>query len=311
MSITTGLPRVGFIGLGVMGTPMSTHLARAGYPLTVYDLRSELASRLEADLDNTVAASSPAEVASQSDIIITMLPNGEVVREVLHGEDGLLAQVQPGAILLDTSSSEPWLTQQSAEELKAKGASVVDAPVSGAQHGAQTASLVFMVGGSAQDVERVTPLLECMGRAIFHLGDVGAGHAMKCLNNMVTAMNLLALSEGLAVGIRYGLDPARMTDVINESTGGSWVSKTHIHQRILNRAFDDPFKLELMVKDIGIGMELARQTGIPVPASANGYHLWKAASLASGPGASVSELVRWVEQLTGVVIESNATGRIR
>ncbi len=304
MSSTSNLPKVGFIGLGVMGTPMSTHLSRAGYPLVVYDIRTELAVQLAAELSNTSAATSPAEVAASSDIIVTMLPNGEVVREVLCAEDGVYAGLRPGSLLLDTSSSEPWLTQQTAEEMRAKGCSVVDAPVSGAQHGAKTATLVFMVGGDDADVERVRPLLQCMGRAIYHLGGVGAGHAMKCLNNMITSMNLLALAEGLAVGTRYGLDPAVMTDVINESTGGSWVSKTHIHQRILNRAFDDPFKLELMVKDIGIGMELARQTGVPVPLSANGQHLWKAAALAAGPGASVSELVRWVEKLTGVTIES-------
>ncbi|MGE4338800.1 MAG: NAD(P)-dependent oxidoreductase, partial [Pigmentiphaga sp.] len=231
----TAKPAVGFIGLGVMGRPMTGHLAKAGYAVTVYDTNAKIPRALAKTLSNTTAARSPAEVAAASDIIITMLPNGEIVQQVLNGDDGILAGLRPGSLLLDTSSSEPWLTQRSHEQMQAAGASLVDAPVSGAQWGAEAAELVFMVGGSGTDVERVRPLLDCMGRAVFHLGGVGAGHAMKCLNNMITAMNLMALSEGLAIGTRHGLDPAAMVDVLNVSTGMSWVSQTHIHQRVLNR----------------------------------------------------------------------------
>jgi 3-hydroxyisobutyrate dehydrogenase len=179
---------------------------------------------------------------------------------------------------------------------------MLDAPVSGAQWGAQAAELVFMAGGAIEDLERARPLLERMGRKIFHLGELGAGHAMKCLNNLITAMTLMATAEGLAIGTRYGLDPAAMLDVLNESTGMSWVSRTHFHQRILNRRFDDPFKLELMVKDIGIACELARSAKVPL--SAHGRELWQKALEHAGPGASISELVRWVEKTTGVEIKS-------
>ena len=297
-------PAVGFIGLGVMGQPMTGHLAKAGYAVTVYDLDARIPRALAKALPNTRATRSPAEVAAASDIIMTMLPNGEVVRQVLNGDDGILAGVRPGCILLDTSSSEPWLTQRSHEQLQAAGASLVDAPVSGAQWGAEAAELVFMVGGADADVERVRPLLDCMGRAVFHLGGVGAGHAMKCLNNMITAMNLMVLSEGLAIGTRHGLDPAAMVDVLNVSTGMSWVGQTHIHQRVLNRKFDDPFKLGLMLKDVGIGMELARSNDVPAPLSGAGHQLWRAAAKANKAEASVSELVRWVESITGVEIRS-------
>lgn len=301
---TATLPALGFLGLGVMGKPMAGHLAKAGYALTVFDVDAKATRALAKALPNTTAAKSPAEVAAASDIIITMLPNGEVVQQVLNAPDGLLTRLRPGALLLDTSSSEPWLTQRSHEQLQAAGASLVDAPVSGAQWGAEAAELVFMVGGSDADVARVRPLLDCMGRAVFHLGEVGAGHAMKCLNNMITAMNLLILSEGLTIGTRHGLDPAAMVDVLNESTGMSWVSQTHIHQRVLSRKFDDPFKLALMLKDVGIGMELARSNEVPAPLSGAGHQLWRAAALANTPDASVSELVRWVEKLTGVAIQS-------
>lgn len=301
------LLKVGFVGVGVMGAPMAAHLSRAGYELALYDTDSDAACRLATSLAGSVVAGSLVQVAERSDIVITMLPNGEVVRQVALGEQGLLQGFKRGALLLDTSSSEPWITRQTALALKERAVAMVDAPVSGAQWGAQAAELVFMVGGAAQDLERVRPLLECMGRKVFHLGELGAGHAMKCLNNLVTAMTLMTTAEGLAIGTRYGLDPAVMIDVLNESTGMSWITQTHFRQRILSRRFDDPFKLELMVKDMAIACELARSTQVPVAVSSLGYQLWRTASLEAGPAASISELVRWVEKTTGVEIASRIT----
>lgn len=297
-------PKVGFVGLGVMGAPMATHLSRAGYELALHDIDDEAVRRLAGA---GAICGSPIEVAERSDIVFTMLPNGEVVQQVALGEKGLLQGFKSGALLVDTSSSEPWITQKTGLALKARGVAMVDAPVSGAQWGAQAAELVFMVGGAAQDLERVRPLLERMGRRVFHLGELGAGHAMKSLNNLITAMTLLTTSEGLAIGTRYGLDPAAMIDVLNESTGMSWISQTHFRQRILNRAFDDPFKLELMVKDMGIARELAQSVQVPPALSSLAFDLWRKASQEAGPGASISELVRWVERATGVEIKSRDT----
>jgi len=286
---------IGFIGLGVMGAPMAGHLARAGHRLTLLDAHAETARQLAATLGATAVAT-PAEVATRSRIVITMLPDGQVVQQVALGEQGLLQGLQPGTLLLDTSSAEPWLTQATATALAARGATMVDAPVSGAAWGAAEANLVFMVGGAADDVAQVRPLLDVMGRAVFHLGGVGAGHAMKCINNLITAMTFSATAEGLVIGKRYGLDPSAMVDVLNESTGQSWITENHIRQRILSRSFDDPFKLALMLKDVGIANTLARETGSAVPLSGLGQQLWQAAARAAGPGASVSALVRWVEQ---------------
>jgi 3-hydroxyisobutyrate dehydrogenase-like beta-hydroxyacid dehydrogenase len=199
------------------------------------------------------------------------------------------------------------LTRESAELLAAQGVAMVDAPVSGAQWGAQAAELVFMVGGAPADVERVRPLLDVLGRAVFHLGATGSGHAMKCLNNLVTAINFVAVGEGLVIGKRFGLDPAVMTDVLNESTGMSWVSKTHIRQRVTSRSFDDPFKLALMVKDIGIATELGRSAQLPTPVSALAQQLWRAAALDAGAGASVSEMMRWIETMARTEITSPET----
>jgi len=298
---------IGFIGLGVMGTPMASHLSRAGHRMTLNDVNVEAASRLANALGNgATAVSSPKEVAARSDIVITMLPNGKVVQDVTFSEDGLIAGWRPGCLLLDTSSSQPWLTLETSSKLAEHGIAMIDAPVSGAQWGAEQAELVFMVGGKSEDLERVRPLLNCMGKSVFHLGSLGCGHAMKCINNLTTAMIFSATCEGLAIGKRYGLDPAEMVKVLNVSTGMSWISQTHIEKRILSRAFDDPFKLDLMLKDIGIANALARETQTSVPISALGQQLWQAASLAAGPGASVSELARWVEQQSGTVIEPGA-----
>jgi 3-hydroxyisobutyrate dehydrogenase len=299
------LPRIGFVGLGIMGAPMAGHLLAAGHPLAAYDLSEDATRRFaEAHPGASIAPTLP-QLAAQADIVITMLPNGRAVERVALGEQGLAGGLAPGALLLDTSSSEPWLTRRTAEALAARGITMVDAPVSGAQIGAQTAQLVFMAGGAAAPVERAMPILRRMGRVVFHLGPLGAGHAMKCINNLITAMNFLAAAEGLVIGKRYGLDPAVMNDVLNESTGMSWITQNHIGQRILSRRFDDPFKLDLMVKDIGIAMALAREAALPLPVSALGEQLWNAALREAGEGRSVSELIRWVEQRTQTEIASD------
>ncbi|WP_422099892.1 NAD(P)-dependent oxidoreductase [Variovorax sp.] len=301
--------RVGFIGLGVMGAPMAGHLARAGHAVSVYDLAPGAAQRLAESQPGITARASLREVAAHSDVIVTMLPNGRVVREVVFADDGLLAGWARGGLLLDTSSAEPWITRETAARLAEHGIAMVDAPVSGAAWGAQAAELVFMVGGAQADVARARPLLDAMGRAVFHLGALGAGHTMKCLNNLITAVTLTATAEGLAIGTRAGLDPAVMTDVLNEATGGSWITRTHIHQRVISRSFDDPFKLELMLKDMGIAVDLARELGMPAPISEEGRRLWQQADAARGPGVSVSELVRWVEIEAGTEIRSATSPR--
>jgi len=295
---------IGFIGLGVMGVPMARHLGAAGHCVQGFDIAAAALDRLRQALPAVRACASAAEAARGADVVFTMLPNGRVVRDVVLDEGGVAAAMRRGALLVDTSSSEPWLTRETAVALHARGLAMVDAPVSGAQWGAEAGELVFMVGGEAADVQRVRPLLLAMGKQVFHLGPLGSGHTMKCLNNLVTAMTLTATAEALAAGTRCGLDPAVMTDVLDASTGGSWITRTHIRQRVLSRRFDDPFKLELMLKDIGIALQVARDAGVRLPLCEAGQPLWQAADQARGAGVSVSELVRWVEQRAGVEIRS-------
>lgn len=295
---------LGFIGLGVMGVPMASHLLAAGYGLRVHDASALAHQKALEALPGAIACNTPAEVAAGCDIVLTMLPDGEVVRQVALGVDGLHETLVTGSVLLDCTSAQPWHTRETGAALARKGVSMVDAAVSGAQWGAQAAELVFMVGGDGPDVARVRPLLDLMGRAVFHLGALGAGHAMKCINNTITAVTFLATLEGLALGARAGLDPAVMNAVLNESTGQSWITRNHIEQRILSRRFDDPFKLALMLKDVGIAGELAQALGVPLPLAALTRECY-AQALAQAPGgeaASVSELGRWVEEKAGAPI---------
>ena len=297
-------PNIGFIGLGIMGEPMSLHIAKAGYGVSVYDINAATAEKVAAASPNVQIVESPKDIGAVSDIVITMLPSGKYVQETALGENGLMQSLKAGSVLLDTSSCEPWITVETAKALAEKGISMVDAPVSGAQIGAINADLVFMVGGDAADIEKVAPLLDILGKQRFHLGPVGAGHAMKCINNMITSINLLALGEGLTIGKKFGLDPEVMTDVIDVSTGGSWVNRTHIKQRITSRKFDDPFKLGLMVKDIEIAMRLAGKLDLTLQLSDLNRILWQKAREQEGADTSVSHLVRWLEHATGVEISA-------
>jgi 3-hydroxyisobutyrate dehydrogenase len=302
-------PPVGFIGLGVMGYPMARHLAKAGYALTVYDINQSSLARLKSEQPEIALAATPTAVAAASDIIITMLPSGVEVREVVLGANGLIHGFRRDGLLLDTSSSEPQCTREIAAALQMAGISMVDAPVSGAEAGALAAELVFMVGGDVASVSRATPLLQVMGRQLFHLGPVGSGHAMKSINNLITAITFLATAEGLVMGKAYGLDPAVMNDVLNESTGMSWISRTHIAQRILSRRFDDPFKLDLMVKDINIALGIAADLNLELPLSEASRSLWRETQARIPKGSSVSELVRALEQRTGIEIASRGESR--
>jgi 3-hydroxyisobutyrate dehydrogenase len=307
--MTSRLPSLGFVGLGVMGRPMASHLAAAGHAMTLYDAAPGRAADVAATIAGANAVSTPAELAARSDIVVTMVPNGAVVQSLVTGEEGLLQGLRPGSLVLDTSSSQPWLTEATGRILADAGIAMVDAPVSGAEWGAKAAELVFMCGGAGADIERVRPLLEKMGKAIFHLGPLGAGHAMKCLNNLVTALNFIAVTEGLVIGKRYGLDPAAMVDVLDQSTGASWISRTHIRQRVLSRSFDDPFKLALMLKDIGIATQLAKSVDVQPPLSMLGQELWRAAARDAAPEASVSELARWIEHQADTEITPGAARR--
>ncbi len=291
--------RIGFIGLGVMGSAMIQHLAAAGHTLSLYDIDQAVTQALAKRHKDARAAATPKDVAAASDVVFTMLPNGRAVRDCTFAPDGLAAGFKTGAILVDTSSAEPWLTRETAARLAEQGIDMIDAPVSGAQEGAESATLVFMCGGEAAAIERVRPLLEILGDHVFHLGPVGSGHVMKAVNNLATALTCLGTAEAMLIGKSHGLKPSAMIDVLNVSTGQSFITSKKYGPQVVGRRFDDAFKLELMLKDVGIANALADANGVSVPASALGHQLWRAANTTLGPGRSVMDIVRWYEQMTG------------
>lgn len=293
--------RVGFIGLGIMGQPMARHLADAGMLGSAFD-RSQIALRSFTEHYPKVrGASCPSGVAESTDIVITMLPDGKEVRDVALGDKGLCHAMRSGSLLIDTSSSQPWLTRETGEALSASGIAMIDAPVSGARWGAEAAELVFMVGGAPEHIERAQPIFELLGREVFRLGPLGSGHTMKCINNTVTAVVLQAVLEGLALGTVCGLDSAAMNRVFNESTAGSWITRTHIEQRILSGSFDDPFRLSLMRKDIDIATKLASERGVNLPITETCGECYRSADEEAGEGRSISEMGHWMERRTGVI----------
>jgi 3-hydroxyisobutyrate dehydrogenase-like beta-hydroxyacid dehydrogenase len=182
--------KIGFVGVGVMGSRMARNLVKAGHELTVHDANAETTAAVAKDI-GAKATASPREAAAASEIVITMLPNGQVVREVVFGENGLAAGFKPGSLLLDTSSAEPGIAREIAERLATQKVDMVDAPVSGAEAGARTATLVFMCGGSDAGLARARPILEKMGTHIFHVGPLSAGHTMKAITNVTTALSIL------------------------------------------------------------------------------------------------------------------------
>ncbi len=293
---------VGFIGLGMMGGAMATRLAETGCRLAIHDLDPQRSDALARRYNSVRVAASPADVASEADIVITMLPSGREVRDVTLGPEGLIGRLRPSALLIDTSSSEPWITRELAEALEARGIAMVDAPVSGGAVAVRAADLVFMMGGAAEDVARAQAVLKPIGRKMFHLGPLGSGHIMKSINNTITAAILVATGEGMLTGKALGLDPEEMTKVLIESTATSWIARTHIAQRIVSRTFDEAFQLDLMVKDIGIASGLAEQASLDLPIWAATAEVWRAAQAAMPAGSTVSHVVRHMELLSGVEI---------
>ena len=233
-----------------MGWPMAARLAEAGYRLAVFDADISRAEAFVSEFGGFVAKT-PAQAGAQ-DIVITMLPSSDIVERVLTGADGILSGMKPGSLLLEMSSGDPVRTRKLADMIGEFGSTLVDAPVSGGVPRAKKGDLAIMVGGSADAAERSKPVLQAMGSSVVHTGQVGSAHAMKALNNLVSAGGFLIGVEAMLIGQRFGLDPATVVDVLNASTGVNNSTQKKFKQYILSRNFDAGFGLDLMVKDIGI-----------------------------------------------------------
>jgi len=287
---------VGFIGLGQMGLPMARNLSRAGYKLLAYDSSREASKRAS---DFAEIAPSLKSLGERCDAVITMLPDGNAVRDVMLGANGALAGMTAGRTLIDMSSSSPVGTRALGAELAKRGVAMIDAPVSGGVRKAVDGMLSIMAGGSNSDIERCRKLLEAMGKQIFLTGPLGSGHAMKALNNYVSAAGLVAAAEAVLAGQRFGIDPTAMVDILNASTGMNNSTQNKFHQYILSRAFNSGFSLDLMVKDLKTALEVARATGSPAPFGEACVEAWTEAQAVLGPGADHTAVVKHWERLAG------------
>lgn len=297
-----GFPKVGFVGLGAMGRPMAARVAKAEFPLAVLDRDSQRAGAVAAEVNASWAANG-AELARSSSLIITILPTSANVAEALSGPEGILAGLKPGTILIDMTSGNPTDTKALAALVAEAGGILIDCPVSGGVARARSGELAIMAGGDAEALDRAEPLLLSMGTSIMRTGPVGSAHAMKALNNLNSAGTFLLALETLVIGQRFGLDPALMVDVLNASTGMSSSSQRKLKQFVLNREFNAGFGLDLMVKDLGIALGVARDTSTPAPLSAQVREMWLAAQAMLGPGQDHTAVARMVEMLTGTELD--------
>jgi 3-hydroxyisobutyrate dehydrogenase len=295
--------RIGFVGLGQMGAPMARNLARAGFGLAVADTDVGAVKRLAAD----VACDVPGTLRSLGAAcraVITMLPDGKAVRTVLLGDggDALATGLAPGSILIDMSSSSPVGTRELGRALAERGVALVDAPVSGGVKKAIDGSLSIMAGGDAATIECVRPVLAAMGRQIFLTGPLGSGHAMKALNNYVSAAGLAAAAEAVLAGSRFGLDPATMVAILNASTGKNNSTENKFPQFVLPRRFVSGFSIGLMVKDLRTALDVAHATGTPAPLGEACVETWARAEQLLGGQADHTAVVQYWERLAGAEI---------
>jgi 2-hydroxy-3-oxopropionate reductase len=258
--------RIGFVGLGIMGEPMARNLMEAGYELVLYNRTEEKAKELAQEGTAEVAAG-PREVAENSDIIITMLPDSPQVEEVVAGEGGVLEGLGEGCLVVDMSTISPVVTRELAERVEQRGASMLDAPVSGGDVGAQQGALSIMVGGSEEDFERTRPLFDVMGKAATHVGPVGAGQVVKACNQIVVALTIEAVSEALVLGSKAGVKPEKVVEALSGGLAGSAVMEAK-KVKFFDHDFDPGFRIELHHKDLGIALATGREYGVSLPVTA-------------------------------------------
>ncbi|MDB5381220.1 MAG: putative hydroxyacid dehydrogenase/reductase [Rhodospirillales bacterium] len=286
---------IAFIGIGNMGWPMAANLVKAGNDVTVCDAVPGRAEKFAAEIGG-IAAESPADAVRGAEFVITILPTSKQVAEVAAL---IMPELAAGSVFIDMTSGAPGRTREIAASLAAKQVAVVDCPVSGGVPRARTGELAIMAGGDDAVLDRVEPVLRAMGTSIHRCGGVGAGQAMKALNNLVSAGGFLIGIEALLIGQRFGLDPALMVDVLNASTGMTNSSQKKFKQFVLSRRFDSGFGLDLMVKDLTIALEIGRETTTPTPFSALCRELSASAAALLGPGQDHTALAQLSERLAG------------
>ena len=263
------MAKITFIGLGNMGRPMAANLLKAGHQVTVFDLSQAAVEALVAVGARTAGSARDAAVGAEC--VITMLPAGQHVEAVYLGEDGLLAALPQGTLVIDSSTIAPETARDVAEAARARGLAFMDAPVSGGVGGARAGTLTFICGGEADTFERVRPILEGMGKNIFHAGPHGSGQVAKICNNMLLAILMTGTSEALALGVRNGLDPAVLSEIMKQSSGGNWALNVYnpwpgvMDGVPASRGYEGGFLVKLMAKDLGLAFDNAVRNQAAIP----------------------------------------------
>jgi 3-hydroxyisobutyrate dehydrogenase len=282
--------KVVFIGVGNMGLPMAANLVRAGHEVRVCDADIAKASSVAAQIGAGVL-SRMNDIAT-AEIVVTMLPDGRVVRDVLLGEAGVASFAQPGTVVIDMSSSQPLITRETGQALLTKGITLIDAPVSGGVERAIKGTLTIMIGGDdAAVIARAKILLSCLGTTFFEVGKLGSGHAAKALNNVVAATNYAALAESLLVAKKYGIDSRTLVDIISTSTGQSFISSVVMKQFVVPETYNSGFKVGLLSKDVTIAAELSTDLGCVSPFIQMTKERWDAARDVLGADADHSKAI--------------------
>jgi len=290
-------PRIGVVGLGTMGGAMAANLARAGFPLTAWNRTPGRSHELEA-LGIDIAAT-PRALASTADIVLVCVSDTPDVEAVLFGPEGVAEGAAPGSLVIDCSTIDPAASRRFAARLAENGIGFVDAPVTGGSEGARNATLAILVGGAPADVERAQPVLAAIGRTITHLGPVGSGQAAKAVNQVILAATYLGVAEGLVLALKAGLDPHQVVEALSGGAAQSWVLANR-SGRMLANEYPLGFKVALHLKDLGIALDIARESGAVLPIAALVAQL-EAGLVATGHGDDdMSALARTIRGLSGL-----------
>lgn len=295
------MTNVAFLGLGAIGRPMARCVANAGFDLTVWNRNGERSREFVATTAAR-AASSPADAVRGADVVVACLSTSQNVASLLDGADGILAGIARGTLFVDCTSGDPATSARIAERLAGHDVAYLDAPVSGGVSGAEKGALTVMVGGDAAALERARPVLAAFGQKIVHCGAIGAGDAVKAMNNAMLAIHVWSTGECLAALARAGVDPAVALEVINASSGRSNTSMNLFPERVLSRAFPRTFRLALLDKDVGIAAGVAREQKVPSPILQLTAELFRMAHMELGEEADHVEAVKVIERLANTEI---------
>jgi 2-hydroxy-3-oxopropionate reductase len=292
--------KIGFIGLGIMGKPMSKNLLKAGYDLVVCDVVKPAVAEVVAA--GAIAAATPKAVAEQSDIIITMLPNSPHVKQVLLGENGVIEGAKQGSIVVDMSSIAPLVSREVAAKLAEKGIAMLDAPVSGGEPKAIEGTLSVMVGGSREVFDKCYPVMKAMAGSVVLTGDIGAGNVTKLANQIIVALNIAAMSEALVLASKAGVEPELVYQAIRGGLAGSTVLDAKA-PLVMDRKFNPGFRINLHIKDLNNVLETSHELGVPLPLTAAVMEMMQALKVDGMGELDHGSLVRYYEKMANVKVK--------